>query len=300
VRQILVNLLNNAIKFTPAGGRVHVECGVADRAPSEAKLIGSGPWTFFQVTDTGRGIPREKLGAIFDPFVQVEKGHTRSKDGSGLGLTISRRLARLMNGDLIVASEPGKGATFSLWLHDGRASAGRTARWHASSPAVAMRLHGLGDVGKVLVRDLESLLNAFLTRLREEPIVDGANALRACQLSNHLIEYVAGIAATLIALEELQGDTSIEITDATRIQAAIAECHGRQRSQLGWTVDRLHREWAILREELERLVRLHSRELLDPALAEATRIVEHMIAQGVEISSRAFERAALERSPSVG
>ncbi len=296
VRQILVNLLNNAIKFTPAGGRVHIDCGIADRAPADAKLMGSGPWVFFQVSDTGRGIPREKLGAIFDPFVQVEKGHTRSKDGSGLGLTISRRLARLMSGDLIVASEDGRGATFSLWLRDARAAVGRMARWHAASPAVAMRLHGLGDVGKVLVRDLESLLNAFTTRLREEPIVDGASALRACQLSNHLIEYVAGIAATLIALEELQGDTSAEITDATRIQAAIAECHGRQRSQLGWTVERLQREWAILREELERLVRLHSRELLEPALAEATRIVEHMIAQGAEISARALERAAIDRS----
>ena len=233
VRQILVNLLNNAIKFTAHGGSVHVECGLAERGPAGAKLIGSGPWTFFRVSDTGRGIPREKLGAIFDPFVQVEKGHTRSKDGSGLGLTISRRLARLMNGDLTVASEPGQGAAFSLWLRDARAAAMRTARWYAASPAVASRLHGLGDVGRVLVRDLESLLSAFTTRLREEPIVEGVNALRAYQLSNHLIEYVTVIGATLIALEELQGDTSVEITDAARIQAAIAECHGRQREPAG-------------------------------------------------------------------
>jgi signal transduction histidine kinase len=295
VRQILVNLLNNAIKFTPSGGRVHVECGVADRAPFDTKLIGSGPWMFFRVSDTGRGIPREKLAAIFDPFVQVEKGHTRSKDGSGLGLTISRRLARLMSGDLVVASEAGRGAAFTLWLRDGRKSASQSARWHAASPEVAERLHGLGDIGKVLVRDLESLINAFTTRLREEPIVDGANALRACQLSNHLIEYVAVIAATLIAVEEMQGDTSVEIADATRIHASIAECHGRQRSQLGWTTERLEREWAILREELERLVRLHSRDLLEPALAEATHIVERMITQGIEISSRALQRAAMDR-----
>ena len=102
VRQVLVNLLNNAVKFTPRGGRVHLECGLADKGPAEAKLVGAGPWIFFRVVDTGRGIPREKLGAIFDPFVQVEQGHTRSQDGSGLGLTISRRLARLMNGDLVV------------------------------------------------------------------------------------------------------------------------------------------------------------------------------------------------------
>jgi signal transduction histidine kinase len=295
VRQILVNLLNNAIKFTPARGHVHVEWGTAPRPSADAKLIGSGPWMFFRVTDTGRGIPREKLGAIFDPFVQVEKGHTRSKDGSGLGLTISRRLARLMNGDLVVDSEPGQGATFTLWLHDGRAVAGRAARWHSASPEVAVRLHGLGDVGKVLVSDLEALVAAFTTRLREEPIVEGANALRACQLSNHLIEYIAGIAATLIALEEMQGDACVEIADAARIHATIAECHGRQRGQLGWTSERLHREWAILREELERLVRLHSRELLEPALTEATRVFERMIAQASEISLRALERAALDQ-----
>ncbi len=79
-----------------------------------------------------------------------------------------------------------------------------------------------------------------------------------------------------------------------RIHASIAECHGRQRSQLGWTVERLEREWAILREELDRLVRLHSRELLEPALAEAMHIVERMIAQGAEISSRALQRAAMD------
>jgi signal transduction histidine kinase len=297
VRQILVNLLNNAIKFTPPGGRVHVECAVEDRAPADAKLTGSGPWVCFKVSDNGRGIPREKLGAIFDPFVQVEKGHTRSKDGSGLGLTISRRLARLMNGDLMVASEHGRGATFSLWLHDARASATRTARWRAASPEVAVRLHGLGDVGKVLVRDLESLISAFTMRLREEPIVDGANALRACQLSNHLTEYVVVIAVTLLALEEMQGDASVEITDATRISSAIAECHGRQRGQLGWTSDRLQREWGILREELDRLLRLHSRELLEPALAEAMRVVERMISQAVETSMRALERTRLDRAP---
>src|SRR4029079_15761869 len=84
VRQILVNLLNNAIKFTEPGGRVEIECGVTPRTPDRAKLMGSGPWMFFRVADTGGGIPAEKLASIFDPFVQVESGKTRSRDGSGL------------------------------------------------------------------------------------------------------------------------------------------------------------------------------------------------------------------------
>jgi signal transduction histidine kinase len=95
VRQVLVNLLNNAVKFTEAGGTVTIECGVTKRPDQEARVTG-GPWVYLRVTDTGCGIPRDHLLTIFDPFVQVESGHTRQNDGSGLGLTISRRLARLM------------------------------------------------------------------------------------------------------------------------------------------------------------------------------------------------------------
>jgi signal transduction histidine kinase len=296
VRQILVNLLNNAVKFTPRGGQVHLNCSVVKRAPADAKVTGSGPWICFAVEDTGSGIPPGKLGAIFDPFVQVETGHKRSKDGSGLGLTISRRLARLMNGDLTVTSELGRGSRFSVWLHQGRRADAGLPQWYADSPALASRLHGLGDVGKVLVRDLESLLNALIARLREEPLIDNASALRSCQLSNHLIDYVAVIATTLLAIEEVHGEASAEVTDATKIHAAIAECHGRQRGQLGWTSECLRREWLILREETERLLRLNGSDLLDGALTEALRLIERAVTQGFEISSRALERAAAEHA----
>jgi signal transduction histidine kinase len=67
------------------------------------------------VSDTGIGVPSEKLASIFEPFVQVDTGHTR-REGSGLGLAISRDLARGMKGDLSATSEPGKGSTFSLSL----------------------------------------------------------------------------------------------------------------------------------------------------------------------------------------
>jgi hypothetical protein len=70
-----------------------------------------------------------------------------------------------------------------------------------------------------------------------------------------------------------------------------------QRGQLGWTSDRLQQEWGILREELDRLIRLHSRELLEPALAEAMRVIERMISQAVETSLRALERTRLDRAP---
>jgi PAS domain S-box-containing protein len=115
VRQILVNLLSNAVKFTEPGGRVTVSCDVSTSPDSEA-LFGDGPWLCIMVEDTGIGMSAEQIADVFEPFVQAETGRTRTRSGTGLGLTISRRLARLMDGDITVASAPGKGSCFKLWL----------------------------------------------------------------------------------------------------------------------------------------------------------------------------------------
>jgi len=103
-QQILVNLVTNAIKFTPAGGKIAIAC-VAD--------AGSVRLT---VTDTGIGIPADKLPSIFEPFVQVDTRLTRTHEGVGLGLAISRDLARAMGGDLTVESRVGEGSCFTLTL----------------------------------------------------------------------------------------------------------------------------------------------------------------------------------------
>ncbi|HEX6587465.1 MAG TPA: ATP-binding protein [Longimicrobiales bacterium] len=104
LRQILLNLLGNAIKFTPPGGAIVVGC----RAAEEFVAI--------DVRDTGPGIEHERLEAIFEPFVQVGPRYTRIADGVGLGLAIARELARGMGGDLSVRSSPGNGSTFTLTL----------------------------------------------------------------------------------------------------------------------------------------------------------------------------------------
>ena len=102
--QIVLNLLSNAIKFTPANGRVDMSCG-ADAAG-----------TFIQVTDSGPGIPEDKQDAVFEPFVQLGRSLTNVPEGAGLGLAISRDLARAMKGDLSLSSTPGQGSTFTLRL----------------------------------------------------------------------------------------------------------------------------------------------------------------------------------------
>ena len=108
--QVLLNLLSNAAKFTPPGGRIDV-------ALREREEGGKNPdVAYLSVRDTGIGIRRERQEAIFDPFVQVQEGLTRPYEGTGLGLAISRDLARGMNGDLRVRSEEGRGAVFTVEL----------------------------------------------------------------------------------------------------------------------------------------------------------------------------------------
>jgi PAS domain S-box-containing protein len=103
VQQILLNLLANAIKFTDRGGSVSLQCEL------EAEVVA------IRVIDTGKGIPQDKLEAIFEPFVQLKhKGAVTN--GTGLGLPISRRLATAMGGSLSAESQVGKGSTFTLRL----------------------------------------------------------------------------------------------------------------------------------------------------------------------------------------
>jgi signal transduction histidine kinase len=104
VGRILVNLLVNALKFTERGGQVRLECDATDEQ------------VFVRVRDTGIGIPPEQLDEVFEPFVQVDSRLTRMQSGVGLGLAISRELARGMGGDLSASSTPGAGSTFTLTL----------------------------------------------------------------------------------------------------------------------------------------------------------------------------------------
>lgn len=115
VGQILNNLIGNAIKFSPEGSVVDI--GVKCDSTSNQLL--------FTVADEGEGIEREMHDQIFVPFVQSDRGYARTSVGVGLGLAISRELARLMGGDVTVESEPGGGATFVLWI-PAAGSAGRT------------------------------------------------------------------------------------------------------------------------------------------------------------------------------
>lgn len=109
VRQILGNLLSNAVKYTPSGGHIIVR---VEQRPANGRLS-VGHSTAIDVIDSGPGIPAAKLDEIFEEFSRLENGTT---PGTGLGLTIARRISRLLGGDISAESEIGRGATFTLWL----------------------------------------------------------------------------------------------------------------------------------------------------------------------------------------
>ena len=106
LKQILINLLSNAVKFTPAGGRIDLDINVNEEANTIA----------FAVQDTGIGIAQADMSQLFLPFVQLESGLARQHEGTGLGLTLVRRLVDLHGGSLKVESTPGQGSCFTVNL----------------------------------------------------------------------------------------------------------------------------------------------------------------------------------------
>jgi signal transduction histidine kinase/CheY-like chemotaxis protein/HPt (histidine-containing phosphotransfer) domain-containing protein len=110
LRQIMTNLVSNAVKFTEQGG-VRVVARMLESGPQAALCI--------DVTDSGIGLPESAFESVFDEFVQADSSVTRRFGGTGLGLPISRRLARMMGGDISVASTPGEGSTFTVTIDPG-------------------------------------------------------------------------------------------------------------------------------------------------------------------------------------
>jgi PAS domain S-box-containing protein len=330
VRQVLINLLANAVKFTEPGGLVTVSAGTAARPSPDARVTGDGPWAYVRVEDTGGGIPPEQLESVFEPFVQADMRRTRRHGGTGLGLTISRRLARLMGGDLTARSTPGLGSTFSLWLpaapagavvastegpHPSRDSsddrsgarfamgetpAGRRAPLVDGAPPTRP-LSSLRDVSDAITAELESILDAYVARLQHDPATPSAHSIESEALENHLTTFLADVAQTLVAPELVTDVPAESLRDGTVIQRLVAERHGAQRFRLGWKESEVRREFAILGEELAAAVRRRPPRGPSPearaSQAEGAIAALRQFLDRAETISRESFRASVSRRP---
>jgi len=173
LRQVLVNLIGNAVKFTESGEIVLAADCVSETA-THARVK-------FQVTDTGIGIPSDKQAMIFDSFTQADTSTTRRYGGTGLGLAISSRLVRLMGGRLLVDSAPGRGSTFWFELDLPRASAQPQRLDHEIRAVLAGRPALIVDDNATNRRILEHMLLQWGAEVRD--VESGPLALTAMEIA---------------------------------------------------------------------------------------------------------------------
>jgi PAS domain S-box-containing protein len=285
LQQVLINLLGNAVKFTEPGGTITITCGDAAEPAHGAQLDAAQAWSVIRIQDTGVGIPADRLESIWEPFEQAESGLTRSREGAGLGLAISRSLARLMGGDLVAYSESGTGSTFLLYLERASADDVIEPEGERDRRGPERETKGVSIVGNAALAEIQRILYGYLARLRTDPEVPSATAMSDADLEDHAATLLADISAALHAVEEAAGGPSPMLRDSQAIQRTLAERHGERRIEAGWSPAELRRDYQILREELERAVRRRSVGM--PADGDGAAAVEH----GLALFSRFIHRA---------
>ncbi|MFL5561029.1 MAG: sensor histidine kinase [Gemmatimonadaceae bacterium] len=300
VEQIVRQLLSNAVRFSEKGSEVTV---LATRFQAPNGAVGANGsascWCSIRVEDSGRGISERDMDSIFQPFTQVDGTLTRAEEGTGLGLTIVRRLARLMGGDLSVTSRLGAGSVFTLWLPAPAllAEGATTECAIRERRGLTRSARGLVDVAEAMLADLDGLIDRFVQRLRTDPQV----ATVAARMDRHVLEdhstsFLADIAQSLIVIEGAGGEPAQLMRDAADIQLLIADRHGAYRQRAGWTEHELEREYDLLLESIDEVVRTalpataeFPPDSIDAGLALVRRFVERAREQG----RTGYRRAAI-------
>jgi signal transduction histidine kinase len=285
-RQILVNLLTNAIRFTEEDGVITVTCERVDGPVGPELLRTAGPWVRIVVEDNGIGIPDEKLEAVFEPFVQGDASPLiRETDGPGIGLAVSRNLARLMGGELTAVSVPGKGSRFSLWLPAPRSLSGtrRDRRLFRRDTG------GLPLLSDHLLRRLKPIMDTYVARLREDGAVPRAREASDIALRDHVPHFLSGIASLLSHADSSGPEISVVLQGGNAIQRLTLELHGAERHSLGWSTEALRRDLAILRTVIEE--DLQDQGAPEELLGEVTAVLQPLFEQAVRISLQGWHYA---------
>jgi len=282
--QVLINLVNNALKFTEEGAIV-LASKVVEKSDSRVTLE-------FQVSDTGIGMSTEQMSRLFRPFTQADESTTRKYGGTGLGLSICKRVVELMGGDIRVASEPNKGSTFSFTVDVGYVShaSGPSAEVVADSSEVRRSLDG----ARVLVAEDNEINLQITTELlrgvgvRVDTATNGARAVERVRSS--LEDGGDGLYDAVlmdIQMPEMDG------YEATRVIRADARF--RDLPIIGLTAH-------VMVEELQRCVDVgmngHVAKPIDPSLLFAT--VSQWIRSAAPSASAREEEGTFDLSALVG
>ncbi|MGJ5816043.1 two-component regulator propeller domain-containing protein [Paludibaculum fermentans] len=203
IRQVLLNLIGNALKFTHQG-EVHVSAYKGNSDSGELEL-------WFAVSDTGIGIPESARALIFEAFRQADGTTSRNYGGTGLGLTISSRLVRLMGGSITVESEPGKGSTFRFWV---KASA-------AAARAETSNQPGRSEFESITAHPLRILL-------AEDNVVNQRVAMALLKKRGHSVEVVGN------------GRQAVERSQSTFFDRILMDLQMPEMD--GWTATQMIRE----------------------------------------------------------
>ena len=218
LRQMLSNLVDNAIKFTPRG-EVRIEAFEVSPAPSH----GGAAVLEFAVTDTGIGLSQEQSARLFMPFSQADNSTTREYGGSGLGLSIVRRLARLMGGDAGVQSQPGQGARFWFRVQvqvQGQEAALQASAVAAAAPAAALAPLAFAAQGAtVLVAEDNAINRTVITAMLESIGVASVLAEDGQQAAQALAQLVERGTPPALVLMDMQMPVLDGLAATERIRA---------------------------------------------------------------------------------
>ncbi len=285
VRQILRNLVSNAMNFTEPGGEVSLRYDVTGEVEPQASLAVAAQWLRVDVEDSGIGMSSQQVEAAFTPFARAEAGYTRETDGVGIGLALSRRLARLMEGDLTVNSRLGAGSCFTLWLPTAEAEG-------AQDLALAGSERSLSKIGQVVNRTAGEAVLEFCKRMRNDPQIPTDFVQDSSQLEDHYQTLLSDVGLSLASMNDGLNLGIGMLRDGMAIHRVISQCHGAQRARLGWTEPAMKREFEILRSAVADTVAAETELTTDDtaALRVVDAILEH--SQRISVAGLRAESAA--------